>query len=237
MITVGSAIILAAGYGKRMMPLSAATPKPLITVAGKPMIDYGYEKLAADGVSRIVVNAHYLAPRIHAWAEAKAAPPVIVSEEPELLDTGGGVANARPLLGDRPFFILNGDSFWLDGRGRPALERLRAAFAPEEADAVLLLSAPAQAVGYDGDGDFILGPDGRLARGKGHGALAFAGCQIVTPALFDNAPQGAFSTNLLWDRAIAAGRLRGIVHDGIWLHVGTPEAIALAEAEIRAASE
>jgi MurNAc alpha-1-phosphate uridylyltransferase len=236
-ITVGSAIILAAGYGKRMMPLSATTPKPLITVAGKPMIDYGYEKLAADGVSRIVVNAHYLAARIHAWAAAKSAPPVIVSDEPELLDTGGGVANAKAYLRDEPFFILNGDSFWLDGCARPALERLRAAFTPGDTDAVLLLSTPAQAVGYDGDGDFILGPDGRLTRGKGHAALAFAGCQIVAPALFDDVPQGAFSTNFLWDRAIAAGRLRGIVHDGIWLHVGTPQAIALAESRIRAAIE
>jgi MurNAc alpha-1-phosphate uridylyltransferase len=232
---IDSAMILAAGYGTRMMPLSAATPKPLIAVAGKPMIDYGYEKLAADGVTRVVVNAHYLAERIHVWAAAKSAPSVTVSDEPALLDTGGGVAKALPLLGDAPFFVLNGDSFWLDGAGQPALERLRAAFVPEQMDALLLLCPPGQAVGYDGTGDFVIAPDGRLARGKGGGALAFAGCQIIATNLFDDAPAGAFSTNLLWDRAIAAGRLCAIVHDGTWLHVGTPGAIPLAEAAIRAA--
>lgn len=237
MMTVASAMILAAGYGTRMMPLSAATPKPLIAVAGKPMIDYGYEKLAAAGVARVVVNAHYLAERIHAWAAAKTAPPVMVSDEPELLDTGGGVARALPLLGGGAFMVLNGDSFWLDGPEQPALDRMRSAFVPDEMDAILLLCPLEKAVGYDGAGDFFIAADGRLTRGKGDGALAFAGCQIASGHLFDQAPLGAFSTNLLWDRAIAAGRLRGVVHDGIWLHVGTPGAIPLAEAAIRAAGK
>lgn len=232
MIAVRAAMILAAGHGKRMRPLSALTPKPLIAVAGKPMIDYGYDKLAADGVRRVVVNAHHLAAQIQAWAEAKSAPPVMVSDEPDLLDTGGGVAKALPLLGPDPFLVLNGDSFWLDGAGAPALRRLRAAFDPEQMDALLLLSRRERAVGYDGAGDFAIAADGCLRRGGEAGALAFAGCQIVAPALFGFAPAGAFSINALWDRAIAARRLFGLSHDGLWLHVGTPAAIALAEAAI-----
>lgn len=231
-MAIGAGMILAAGYGKRMLPLSAVTPKPLIPVSGTPMIDYGYDKLAADGVERVVVNAHHLAPQIHAWAQAKQRPPVEVSDEPDLLDTGGGVAKALPLLGPGAFFVLNGDSFWLDGRREPALKRLRAAFYPGRMDALLLLCRLPYAVGYDGAGDFFISGDGRLERGAGKGALAFAGCQIVAPALFAAPPYGAFSTNLLWDRAIAARRLFGIVHDGLWLHVGTPDAIALAEAAI-----
>ncbi len=232
MIAVSAAMILAAGHGKRMRPLSALTPKPLIAVAGKPMIDYGYDKLAADGVLRVVVNAHHLAAQIHAWAEAKSDPPVVVSDEADLLDTGGGVAKALPLLGPEPFLVLNGDSFWLDGDGAPALWRLRAAFDPVRMDALLLLSRRERAVGYDGAGDFAIDEGGRLRRSGQPGALAFAGCQIAAPALFAAAPAGAFSINARWDRAIAARRLFGLSHDGLWLHVGTPAAIRLAEAAI-----
>jgi MurNAc alpha-1-phosphate uridylyltransferase len=198
------------------------------------MIDYGYEKLAAGGVARVVVNAHYLAPQVRAWAAAKTTPAVAVSEEPRLLDTGGGVAKAMPLLGGGPAFVLNGDSFWLDGTAAPALKRLSAAFDPGRMDALLLLCPLERAVGYDGAGDFLRSADGRLRRGKGSEALAFAGCQIITPALFAATPGEAFSTNVLWDRAIADGRLFGLVHDGLWLHVGTPDAIAMAEAAIAA---
>lgn len=234
MINVDRAIILAAGYGKRMMPLTQRLPKPLIAVAGKPMIDYAYERLAADGVSQVVINVHYLPEPLISWARSKTTPPVLISDETGLLlDTGGGVVNAIGLLGAEPFFILNGDSFWLESR-MPVLARLRELFDPGKMDGLLLLSRTSQAVGYDGAGDFHFGTDGRIGRRglAGVEAFAFAGCQLVRPALFTGAPAGPFSTNMMWDRAIRDGRLFGVVHDDLWLHVGTPQAIPLAEAAI-----
>jgi len=224
-------MVLAAGHGLRMRPLTLTRPKPLIEVAGKALIDYGFDRLRQAGVRRAVVNVHYLAEQIEAWAERQSAPGIVISDErTELLDTGGGIAHALPLLGSRPFFVINSDSFWID-RGTPALERLRERWDDAAMDCLLLLSPLPQTVGYDGAGDFVLEPDGRLRRrGTAPGEpLAYIGAYLVAPRLFNDAPEGKFSMNLLWDRAIAAGRLFGISHTGIWLHVGTPDAIALAE--------
>ena len=230
------AMVLAAGYGQRMRPLTLTRPKPLVEVAGKSLIDYGFDRLRAAGVEEAVVNVHYLPDQIEAWAKRQAAPRIVIADERmELLDTGGGVARALPLLGAEPFFVINSDSFWVDD-GIPALDRLRAAWDDETMDCLLLLSPLDRTVGYDGKGDFVRGADGHLTRrAASHGTpLAYIGGYLVAPGLFKAAPDGAFSMNLLWDRAIAAGRLFGVEHTGRWLHVGTPEAIGLAEAALGA---
>ena len=224
------AMILAAGLGLRMRPLTETTPKPLVELAGKPLIAHALDRLTAAGVEQVAVNVHHLAEQVEAWARAQATPVAISDERDRLLDTGGGVARALPLLGDEPFFVLNSDSVWIEG-ARPALERMRQAWRPADMDGLLLVSATAQTVGYCGQGDFHLDPQGRLAR-RAPGQVApfvFAGCHLVAPRLFAGSPEGPFSMNLLWDRALAAGRLYGIRHDGVWLHVGTPDAIPLAE--------
>ena len=229
------AMVLAAGYGQRMRPLTLTRPKPLVEVAGRALIDHGFDRLRAAGVEKAVVNAHYLPEQIEAWAKRQAWPAITISDErAEILDTGGGVARALPLLGEEPFFVINSDSFWVDD-GTPALDRLRAAWDDRAMDCLLLLSPLERTVGYDGAGDFVRGEDGRLARRAGSGGtpLAYIGGYLVAPRLFEAAPGGAFSMNRLWDRAIAAGRLFGLVHEGRWLHVGTPEAIGLAEAALR----
>ena len=229
------AMVLAAGYGQRMRPLTLTRPKPLVEVAGRALIDYGFDRLRAAGVARAVVNVHYLPEQIEAWSSRQPAPAITISDERgEILDTGGGVAKALPLLGDAPFFVINSDSFWVDD-GEPALDRLRRTWNDAAMDCLLLLSPLGRTVGYDGAGDFVMAADGRLARrGKAEGEpLAYIGGYLVSPRLFEGAPQGKFSMNLLWDRAIAAGRLFGLTHGGRWLHVGTPEAIPLAEAALQ----
>jgi MurNAc alpha-1-phosphate uridylyltransferase len=235
MRTGEKAMVLAAGFGQRMRPLTLTRPKPLIEVAGKPLIGYGFERLKAAKVETAVVNVHYLPDQIEDWAAGQAAPRIIISDERgEILDTGGGIARALPLLGEKPFFVINSDSFWVD-EGEPALDRLRAAWDDDTMDCLLLLSPLARTVGYDGPGDFIRDAQGLLARrSAAQGApLVYSGAYLVSPRLFAAAPQGKFSMNLLWDKAIAAGRLFGIEHRGRWLHVGTPEAIGLAEAALR----
>ena len=233
-IAVSHAMILAAGLGLRMRPLTLTRPKPLVEVNGKALIDYGADKLAAAGVTTAVVNVHYLANQIEAWARARHAPRMVISDERAgILDTGGGVAKALARLGTEPFFVLNSDSFWADGPA-PALDRLKAAWDPAQMDCLILLCALPRTIGYEGSGDFLLGADGRLTRRRGQdtGALAYIGGYLVHPRLFISAPAGKFSMNLLWDRAMAAGRLFGLEHDGLWLHVGTPEAIGAAEARL-----
>jgi MurNAc alpha-1-phosphate uridylyltransferase len=227
-------MVLAAGLGARMRPLTDGLPKPLIRVGGKPLIDHAFDRLRAAHCERAVVNVHYRAQEIERWAESQTMPEVVISDErAQLLDTGGGIAKALPLLGDDPFFVLNSDSFWLDGT-KPALERLRREWDDVRMDCLLLLCAIDRTVGYAGKGDFTLDSQGRLARRspKEDNALVYIGCHLVHPRLFQDAPQGKFSMNLLWDKSIAEGRLCGIAHDGLWLHVGTPEAIPLAEAAL-----
>lgn len=234
-----TAMVLAAGYGQRMRPLTLTRPKPLVEVSGKALIDYGFDRLRAAGVETAVVNVHYLGDQIETWAGKQAKPRIIISDErAEILDTGGGVAKALPLLGEEPFFVLNSDSFWVD-EGEPALDRLRAAWDDTKMDCLLLLSPLERTVGYDGVGDFILGQDGRIARRVNSGGqpLAYVGGYLVSPRLFDGAPQGSFSMNKLWDKAIAQGRLFGLRHLGRWLHVGTPEAIPLAEQALKELSD
>lgn len=230
-----TAMVLAAGYGQRMRPLTDTRPKPLVAVAGKALIDYGFDRLRQSGVTKAVVNVHYLPEQIEAWAQRQNSPEIVISDERgEILDTGGGVAKALPLLGNDPFFVINSDSFWVDD-GIPALDRLRAAWDDGTMDCLLLLCPLARTVGYDGTGDFLRGADGRLRRkSAGDGEpLAYIGGYLVSPRLFEGAPHGKFSMNLLWDRAIARGRLFGLSHLGRWLHVGTPEAIALAEQALK----
>ncbi len=218
------AMVLAAGLGERMRPLTANTPKPLIEVCGRPMIDTVLDRLAAAGVAEAVVNLHYLGEQIEAHLKDRARPRVVFSREADRLETGGGVRHALPLLGAEAFFVINGDVCWLDSC-TPALRRLAAAWDDARMDALLLMHPTAFAVGYEGRGDFILGPDGRLRR-RGEREVApfvFAGLQILHPRLFDDTPEGAFSLNRVYDIAAERERLWGLRHDGEWFHIGTPE--------------
>jgi MurNAc alpha-1-phosphate uridylyltransferase len=224
-------MILAAGRGTRMRPLTATTPKPLIEVCGKALIDHVFDRLEAAGVSRFVVNVSYLADLIEVHVRRRAGDRVAISDERGgLMETGGALVKARPLLGADPFLVLNADTFWIEGASRN-LSRLVRAFDPERMDALLLLAPTVRAVGYDGSGDFELSPDGRLERRRERTVAPFvyAGVAMLSPVALDGAPEGRFSLNLVFDRLIAAGRLHGIRLDGIWLHVGTPAAIREAE--------
>jgi len=229
-----TAMVLAAGLGKRMRPLSATTPKPLVEVAGRSLIDHCLAGLVAAGVESAVVNVHYLADLVEAHLKRRAPLKVSVSDErAQLLDTGGGIRRALPHLGDRPFYLRNSDSFWIEG-ARPNLVRLAEHFDEARMDALLLVAATVASVGYTGRGDFFLDREGTLKR-RAERTIApfvYAGAAILSPRLFEGAPDGPFSLNLLFDRAIEAGRLFGIRLDGVWLNVETPASIALAEAAI-----
>lgn len=224
------AMVLAAGRGERMRPLTNETPKPLIEVRGRSMIDRVLDRLEAAGVAEAVVNLHHLGDMIQAHLAGRERPSIEFSAETDLLDTGGGVTKALPLLGTEPFFVLNGDMVWLDG-GTPALERLAAAWDESVMDALLLLQPTSSAHGYEGNGDFFMTPEGRLRRRRERevAPYLFAGIQIFHRRLFQNLPEGSFSLNLLYDRAIESERLWGLRHDGEWFHVGTPEALGEVE--------
>jgi MurNAc alpha-1-phosphate uridylyltransferase len=228
--------VLAAGLGTRMRPLTDDTPKPLVVVAGKALLDHVLDRLAAAAVETAVVNVHHFADQIERHLKTRRAPHIVVSDErTALLDTGGGIAKALPLLGADPFFSVNSDSLWIDGV-RPNLDRMAAAYDRAGMDALLLLAPTATSIGYGGRGDFSMSPDGRLQRRGEREVVPFvyAGAAIVSPALLAGVPQGAFSLNRLFDRAIEAERLFGLRLDGTWMHVGTPDAIATAEAAILA---
>lgn len=229
-----SAMVLAAGLGERMRPLTERMPKPLIPVAGRPLLDHVLDRLADAGVTRAVVNVHYLADMIERHLQGRSKPVIAISDERDkLLDTGGGVVKALGLIGTEPFFHLNSDTIWIDG-ARPNLTRLADAFDAASMDALLLLAPLTTTIGYAGRGDFVMAADGRLTRRGGTGAapFVFAGAAILRPEPFRDAPAGAFSLNWLFDRAAAQGRLHGLALDGVWMHVGTPDAIAQAEAAI-----
>lgn len=219
-------MVLAAGLGLRLRPITDTRPKPLVSVAGRTMLDRVLDHMTAAGVTDVVVNCHYLADMIEAHLARHRSPRIAISREDDLLDTGGGVVKALPLLGAGPFHVANADVIWTDGADR-ALGRLAAAWRDDDMDALLLLQPAATAVGYDGRGDFQRDDAGRLRRRDSDGAAphVFTGVQILHPRLFDGAPAGAFSLNLLYDRANNAGRLFGLVHDGAWYHVGTPAAL------------
>jgi len=235
--TVTHAMVLAAGLGTRMRPLTNTTPKPLVEVAGRTLLDRVLDGLAAAGILQAVVNLYHLGDQVEAHLAGRAAPAITCVREDPVLETGGGVQNALAYLGDAPFFVLNADGLWIDADPADgALKHLAAAWDDTCMDALLLLHDPAAAFGYGGPGDFTLDGDGRLAR-RGDGdasALVFTGVQLLHPRLFADAPGGAYSLNVLYDRALAAGRLYGVTHAGEWHHVGTMEALAQSDAHLRA---
>lgn len=226
-----TAMVMAAGLGKRMRPLTATQPKPLVRVAGKALIDYSLDHLAAAGVARAVVNVHYLADALEAHVTGrKIGPEIAISDERDLLlETGGGMVRAQGMLPD-PFFCLNSDNIWLDGP-RNVFRELSRAWDAARMDALLLVVPHTRALNYQGKGDFHLDPLGRVSRRKG-GRIApfiYTGIQLVSHRLLRDAPDGPFSTNLLWSRAIEEGRLYGLSHTGLWFEVGEPSAIAPTE--------
>jgi MurNAc alpha-1-phosphate uridylyltransferase len=238
MTTPRNAMVLAAGLGTRMRPLTDTLPKPLVKVAGKALIDRVLDKLAAVGVKTAVVNVHYLAEQIERRLAKRKKPRIVISDERGLLlNTGGGVVKALDAIGREPFFHVNSDTIWIDGV-KPNLERLAEGFDPGAMDALLLLAPVSTSIGYPGRGDFTMAPDGRLSR-RGERDIApfvYAGAAILRPELFKGAPDGAFSLTTLFQRAEAASRLHGLRLEGVWMHVGTPEAIKDAEAAIRASA-
>lgn len=226
-----AAMVLAAGRGARMRPLSAMTPKPLIEVAGQALIDHVFDRLDSAGVDRIVVNVHYLADLIEVHVRRRKGDRVAISDERDvMLETGGGVVKALPRLGDAPFLVANSDTFFIEGASNN-LKRMVDTFDPAAMDGLLLLAPTVGAVGYDGRGDFALSPDGRLERRAERliAPFVYAGCAVFSPRAFEGAPEGPFSLNVIFDRLIAEGRLFGLRLDGIFLHVGTPQAIPIAE--------
>lgn len=226
---IETAMILAAGFGTRMRPITEHTPKPLVPLAGRALIDHGIDRLVAAGVKRVVVNTHYKAPMMAAHLGARHDVEIVLSHEENLLDTGGGVKNALAALGDA-FYVVNADVFWLNGR-TPALTRLANAWDPSRLDALLLVQRTTTAIGYEGMGDFLVDPLGHVRR-RGEREVVphlFAGIEILSRRFFDSSPEGAFSLNPLWNRAIEAGRLEALIHDGEWFHVGTPQGLAASE--------
>jgi MurNAc alpha-1-phosphate uridylyltransferase len=235
---IDTAMVMAAGLGKRMRPITDRIPKPLVEIGGRTMLDHALDRLKQAGIGRAVVNVHYLADQIEAHLAGYDGLDITISDErDELLETGGGARRALPLLG-REFLVMNSDSLWVEGEGAN-LPRMLAEWDPASMDILLLLAPVERTLGYDGKGDFAMDGAGRLARRSGPAApFVYAGVGVFKASLFDAAngplPEGPFSLNLLFDRAIASGRLFGSVLDGEWLHVGTPDAIAPAEARMRA---
>lgn len=230
-VTPTTAMVLAAGLGVRMRPLTDRMPKPLVQVAGKPLLDHVLDKLADAGVRKAVVNVHYLPDQIIAHVADRQRPQVVISDERDvILGTGGGVVKALPLLGDQPFFHLNADTMWIDGV-QPNLARLAERFDPARMDILLLLAPTTSSIGYDGSGDFAMTPDGALRRRKENQVVPFvyAGAAILSPALFADAPKGEFSLNRIFDQANERERLFGLRLDGTWMHVGTPDAVEAAD--------
>lgn len=226
MTRLRTAMVLAAGLGTRLRPVTETLPKPLIEINGRTLLDHAIDRLVLAGIESIVVNVHYKAAMIAAQLARRDRPRIEISHEAELLDTGGGVAAALPLL-DEAFFVVNSDVFWLDGR-ESALARLAAAFDPESTDAVLLLQRTSTAVGYEGCGDYLLDEEGKPCRRAEREAVPFlfAGLQVLHRRAFSGISDRVFSLVQLFDQAERAGRLRAIVHDGEWFHIGTPQGLA-----------
>jgi N-acetyl-alpha-D-muramate 1-phosphate uridylyltransferase len=236
-MTPKRAFVLAAGLGTRMRPHNGYVPKPLVEIGGKALIDYVLDRLADAGVEYAVVNVHYLADVLERHLDQRRRPQIVISDErAELLGTGGGIAKALPQLGDAPFFLVNSDTVWLNGV-KPNFARLAEAFDPATMDALLLLAPTTDSIGYAGRGDYAMEPDGRLRRRAEQEVVPFvyAGAAILAPALFADAPAGAFPLTLLFDRAGEKGRLFGLRLEGVWMHVGTPDAVAAADAALAAA--
>ena len=230
-MSVKNAMVLAAGLGTRMRPLTDAVPKPLVPLAGKPLLDHVLDRLGLAGVERAIVNVHYMADQIEAHLEARTSPRIVISDERDLLlDTGGGVSNALWMLGGDAFYIHNSDSVWVEGV-EPCLEQMARAWNPDIMDTLLLLAPCEKTLGYDGKGDFDMDAGGLVRRPlEGEGVpFVFTGVSIAHARLFEHSRPGKFSLNILWDRAIKEGRVFGLRHEGIWMHVGTPQAVREAE--------
>jgi N-acetyl-alpha-D-muramate 1-phosphate uridylyltransferase len=227
-----TAMVLAAGLGTRLRPVTDTIPKPLIEINGRTLLDYAIDRLALVGVETVVVNVHYKAAMVAAQLARRDHPRIEISHEPDLLDTGGGVARALPLLDD-VFFVVNSDVFWLDGQDR-TLQRLAAAFDPERMDAILLLQRTVTAVGYEGSGDYLIDASGCPHR-RGEREIApflFAGLQLLHSRVFAGISDRVFSLVRIFDRAEEAGRLQAIVHDGEWYHIGTPQGLAATREQL-----
>lgn len=233
-----TAMVLAAGLGLRMRPLTERMPKPLVPVAGKPLLDHVLDRLADAGVTKAVVNVHYLPDQIIRHVAGREHPRVVISDERDVvLGTGGGVVKALPLLGNEPFYHLNADTMWVDGV-QPNLLRLAEAFDPARMDILLLMAPTANSIGYSGSGDYGMMTDGALRRRKEHQVVPFvyAGVAIMSPAIFADAPAGEFSLTKIFDAANEQERLFGLRMEGLWMHVGTPDAIEAAEEALLASA-
>jgi len=232
-----AAMVLAAGLGKRMRPLTASRPKPLIEVAGRSLLDRALDRIEAAGIGRVVVNVHYFADQVEAaLAARRGALQISVSDErARLLETGGGLAKALPLLGEGPVLVANSDNLWVDGAS-DTLRLLAQRWSPQTMDALLLMVPLARAMGYEGRGDFHLDPVGRLRPRAGVriAPFVFAGVQIIHPRLLDGEPVEPFTLWRAWNKALAAGRMFGMAHQGLWFHVGTPSSIGDTEAVLGA---
>lgn len=230
---IRTAMLMAAGLGKRMRPLTATRPKPLIRVGGKALIDHALDRLEAGGIERVVINVHYLAEQVEAHVrKRRTRMEIVISDErAQLLETGGGLIKAAALLGDEPFLCANADSLWIDGP-TDSIALLADMWDEARMDALLLMVSHARATCHGGPGDFHMDPIGHLSRRKpGHIApFVFIGVQIMSPRLLRDPPSEVFSTNIFWNRAMAAGRLYGVSHQGLWFDVGTPAAIPVTEA-------
>lgn len=229
-----TAMVMAAGLGKRMRPLTATRPKPLVEVAGKPLIDHVFDRLRSAGVKRAVVNVHYLADALeaHVMHRVRDIEVIVSDERGQLMETGGGLVQARQWLGEKPFLCVNSDNLWIDGP-IDAIRQLAAAWDDARMDALLLLVPLARAHCHRGQGDFHLDAFGKIVGRRKPGRLApfvYTGVQILSPRVIRDWPEGPFSTNLFWERAIEAGRAYGVVHQGLWFDVGSPPAIPATEA-------
>jgi MurNAc alpha-1-phosphate uridylyltransferase len=233
-----TAMVLAAGLGKRLRPITDSMPKPLVSIAGKTLLDRGLDALAAAGVARAVVNVHHFPEQIARHLASRTVPSIVISDESgDLLDSAGGIVKALGELGSAPFYILNADTFWID-RGESSLQRLALAWDLATMDMLVMLADPAAATGHSGGTDFLIGADARLVRSKGAAnGLIYAGAAIVHPRIFAGAAATPHSLNLYFDRAIAGGRLFGMKMDGQWITVGTPDGIPLAERTVALAAQ
>ncbi len=232
-------MVLAAGLGTRMRPLTDTLPKPLVPLAGKPLLDHVLDRLVASGVEKAIVNVHFMADQIEAHLNDRTAPQIVISDERDmLLDTGGGVARALPMLGEGPFFIHNSDSVWIE-RAVPCLEQMARGWNGDIMDTLLLLAPVSATLGYHGRGDFDMDAGGIIRRpDEGEKApFVFTGVSLADVRLFEGRPEGKFSLNAVWDKAIASGRAHALRLDGTWMHVGTPEAVREAGECIARAGE
>jgi MurNAc alpha-1-phosphate uridylyltransferase len=231
---IGAAMVLAAGFGTRMRPLTDRIPKPLVTLAGRTLLDHVLDRIAEAGIERAVVNVHHFADQIEAHLMTRTSPKITISDERgAILETGGGVQKALPQFGGRPFLVHNSDSVWAEGASAN-LRLLMNAWAPVSMSALLLLARRDSSLGYEARGDFHLDTQGRLKRKKpgGEAPYIYAGVAILKPQLFEGIAETAFSLNVVFDRAISENRLYGAVLDGTWMHVGTPEALIEAESHL-----